>query len=169
MCEADGIRAKWNKTQFILQNGTLVNPPSEFCASLPRVILDGFLTDASLNTSTCYDIIRTNDTAAWKSITFNVLDMPEKKSVIEERIHSLQQLGLSNEFVRLIPHVEITGNQSLMQLLECCESGTLLLRKPRSSYYPGLSPALLQLHRTETTFGRVVSHSPSKEFVCCEL
>eukprot|EP00668_Euglena_longa_P016283 GGOE01020519.1.p1 GENE.GGOE01020519.1~~GGOE01020519.1.p1 ORF type:complete len:644 (-),score=189.63 GGOE01020519.1:153-2084(-) len=166
----DGVRAYWNGTRFLSRLGNEFLAPPYFTKELPSdVILDGELFSGRKKFQFTVGVVKSSAKAPlWRSLTYQVFDVPSLKKPFEERITFLEERfgerkGL--EFVRVVEHTRCGGIGDLLAKLKVVEregGEGLMLRQPGSMYVGVRSNTLLKVKSIHDYEAKVIAHERGK-------
>ncbi|KZV61293.1 DNA ligase/mRNA capping enzyme [Peniophora sp. CONT] len=151
----DGVRTYWNGRAMKSRLGNKFTPPKWLTDKLPTdFTLDGELFTGRGNFQDTVSIVKTMNSSKWKSVTFQIFDIPSSgDKVFEARVAEMKKLfGPGGQYacdeVVVLEHEQARDRQHVLdKLQEITEVGGegLMLRKPGSLYEPRRSAALMKV------------------------
>lgn len=158
----DGVRAYWDRKQFLSRQGNPFHAPGWFTAPLPPMPLDGELWLARKAFQRTVSIIRRQDQSDhWKQLCYVVFDAPAVPAPFEERLHKVGKHCYGHSpYFRVLEHFRCKGRVHLLSELErvCALGGEgVMLRKAGSLYEARRSPTLLKVKKFLDGEARVVA------------
>ncbi len=161
----DGVRARWDGRQLITRGGHIVNAPAWFIDGFPKQVLDGELWIARNRFDEVSAIVRSKiaDEIKWKSVTFQVFDLPMSPKTFAERYEQLRQIvnESTSPFLFFIAQKQLANKHQLRQWLddvEAQEGEGLMLHHKQARYEHKRSKNLLKLKKVYDAEARVVEH-----------
>lgn len=165
----DGVRCYWNGTQLLTRNGNEIHAPSWFISQLPSTPLDGELWAGrgGYQKVTRAVLDETPNEAQWRTVTYQVFDLPHSSAAFEERQKILKALisKQPRSNVKLVKHTRVENLATIEQTLESIiEKGGegLMLRIPASNYESGRSDYLLKYKRRQDSEARVIAYQAGR-------
>jgi DNA ligase-1 len=162
----DGVRAYWDRTQFLSRQGNRFYAPEWFLNGLPKIPLDGELWIDRKTFQRTVSIVRRQDGGEhWKAVKYVVFDAPAAGGPFEQRLGVLNDAFASGSPTHAMIHIQriCRGLGDLRQRLAEVESvggEGLMLRQPASLYEAGRSSTLLKVKTFCDAEARVVQHLP---------
>ena len=161
----DGVRARWSGQHLITRGGHIISTPSWFTNGFPKQALDGELWIARNRFDDVSAIVRRNiaDDIKWKSVTFQVFDLPMSSKTFAERYEQLRQIvnESTSPFLFFIAQKQLANKRQLHQWLddvEAQEGEGLMLHHKQARYEHKRSKNLLKLKKVYDAEARVVEH-----------
>lgn len=163
----DGVRAYWNGREFISRLGNKYYAPAWFCSSLPKnIILDGELWLERKAFQKTVSIVRRQDESKdWKSITYQIFDMPECKKPFAYRVIDMKKQLKKLKYAEILDQQMCEGIEHLKSELARVESlggEGLMLRDPESMYRAGRNSTLLKVKTFHDAEATVIEHLPGE-------
>ncbi|KAF9442750.1 hypothetical protein P691DRAFT_810139 [Macrolepiota fuliginosa MF-IS2] len=151
----DGVRTYFDGRQMISRLGNPFTPPQWFLEKLPKdVTLDGELFGGRGEFQSTVSIVKTVNSPNWKSITFQVFDVPSRgNEPFEARFALLKELfgpggSYYSEQIVVVEQELAQDRQHVLDKLKEVEAmggEGLMLRKPGSLYEGYRSSTLLKI------------------------
>ncbi|MCU6433637.1 DNA ligase [Undibacterium sp. Jales W-56] len=161
----DGVRAYWDGQQLRFRSGKLIHAPIWFTAALPGHALDGELWMGRRRFDQVSAAVRRQepDDAEWKTITYQLYELPNGEGDFSQRIASLQaSVAKANvAWLQVLPQARVTDKASLkQQLAQVVSDGGegLMLHRADASWQTGRSELLLKLKPQLDAEAVVVAH-----------
>lgn len=161
----DGVRARWNGRHLVTRGGHVISAPSWFTDGFSKQALDGELWITRNRFDEVSAIVRSKiaDKIKWKSVTFQVFDLPMSSKIFAERYEQLQQIvnESTSPFLFYIAQKKLTNKRQLHQWLDDVEAQGgegLMLHHKQARYEHKRSKKLLKLKKVYDAEARVVGH-----------
>lgn len=162
----DGVRAYWNRRDFVSRNGHVFHSPAWFKLCMPPIHLDGELWIERKAFQRTVSIVRSQNAGElWRDVKYMVFDAPAYGGPFEARLDVARQAvyGQGAEHLRVLYHFECQGidhlRRKLAQVAILGGEG-LMLRQPGSHYETGRSSTLLKVKQFQDAEARVIAHLP---------
>jgi DNA ligase 1 len=161
----DGVRALWDGKNLRFRSGKLIHAPAWFTALLPNHALDGELWMGRRNFDRLSAAVRRKEAvdAEWKTITYQLYELPNGAGSFNERIAMLQasvaQAALP--WLQVLPQVRVMDNAALkLKLAQVVGAGGegLMLHHADAAWQTGRSDVLLKLKPQQDAEAQVVGH-----------
>jgi DNA ligase-1 len=161
----DGVRALWDGNTLRFRSGKLIHAPVWFTASLPRHALDGELWMGRHRFDRLSAAVRRHDPldAEWKTITYQLYEMPGGAGSFSARIATLQASAAhaALPWLHVLPQARVTDQAALKLKLDQVvrEGGEgLMLHRADALWQTGRSDVLLKLKPQQDAEALVVAH-----------
>ncbi len=165
----DGVRALWDGRQLRFRSGGLVMAPAWCSDALPPVVLDGELWAGRGGFEQAVGTVRraTPDDAAWRSLRYQLFDLPGDPRPFAERAAALAALvsSLRRPFVQAVAQRSLPDAAALARELAAVEAAGgegLMLHRAHARWVPGRSADLLKLKPWADAEGVVIAHLPGR-------
>ncbi|HJW55016.1 MAG TPA: DNA ligase, partial [Burkholderiaceae bacterium] len=148
----DGVRAYWDGKTLAFRSGRPIHAPAWFTAQLPAHALDGELWMGRRSFEQLSAAVRRQEPfdAEWKSISYQVYELPGGAGSFGERIAAMQesvaQAGVP--WLRVLPQVRVADRAALqLKLAQVVRDGGegLMLHRADAAWQTGRSDVLLKL------------------------
>ncbi|RHZ62883.1 hypothetical protein Glove_334g34 [Diversispora epigaea] len=166
----DGVRAFWcgKKGKFFSRLGNVYEAPDWFTKDLPRdVDFDGELFGGRGKFQSTVSIVKAGK-EEWKSITYEIFDMPSyAEAPFEDRMSYIKDLFKEKKttYARIVEQRRCKSAKDIFDELKRVESlgaEGLMLRKPKSKYVCGRSNTLLKVKSFFDGEALVEGYEPGK-------
>ncbi|MFM2068165.1 MAG: hypothetical protein RLZZ584_3074 [Pseudomonadota bacterium] len=166
----DGVRAWWDGQRLLFRSGAPLPAPAWFTAALPRRALDGELWLARGRFDALSGLLRQEhglDDPLWRSVSYQLFELPEAPGTFAERVVALQALVAAAG----APHLRVNEQRRLADtaalqrwLAEVVAGGGegLMLHLADAPYVTGRSEVLLKLKPQADAEAVVIAHLPGK-------
>lgn len=161
----DGVRAYWDGQQLRFRSGKIIHAPAWFTAALPKHALDGELWMGRRRFDQVSAAVRRQepDDAEWKSISYQLYELPNGEGDFSQRIASLQaSVAKANvTWLQVLAQTRIADKASLkLQLAQVVHGGGegLMLHRADATWQTGRSELLLKLKPQLDAEAVVVAH-----------
>ncbi|KAL1659539.1 hypothetical protein GGF50DRAFT_107403 [Schizophyllum commune] len=169
----DGVRVYYDGERMWSRLGNLFTPPQWFLDKLPKnVHLDGELFGGRGTFQSTVSIVKTINSPHWKTITFQVFDIPSLASQpFEARLNALKKLvgkrggSHRSRLVNLVWQEKVRDRQHVLDHLKHIEElggEGVMLRKPESEYEFRRSGTLLKVKTFHDAEAIVTGYVPGK-------
>ncbi|KAF8600119.1 DNA ligase/mRNA capping enzyme [Ceratobasidium sp. AG-I] len=163
----DGVRVYYDGKKMWSRLGNPFTPPQEFLDRLPKdVTLDGELFGGRGKFQDTVSIVKTVNSPHWKNITFQIFDIPSRKSeAFEERVAYLKQHLSKIPQMEVVEHTMCKSRDHLLATLKDVERDGgegVMLRQPGSEYEGKRSSSLLKVKTFYDGEAKVVGYEPGK-------
>ncbi|KAJ9441857.1 DNA ligase [Diplonema papillatum] len=164
----DGVRAYWDGANFLSRNGNVFTAPSWFSQSIPAgVELDGELFGGRGAFQSTVGVVKSSEAhTGWKSLTYEVFDIPSEKLAWESRLQAMAtKLAGCDKYIRVVDQY-VCKNKAMVES-ELCRvlalgGEGLMLRQPGSMYVHKRSSTLLKVKKFSDLEAIVVAHEKGK-------
>ncbi len=161
----DGVRAYWDGKNLKFRSGKPIHAPAWFTAQFPAHALDGELWMARHSFDRLSAAVRRQAPleAEWKSITYQLYELPEGEGGFGERLATLQAsvAQASVPWLRVLPQVHVSDKAALkLKLAQVVREGGegLMLHRADAAWQTGRSDVLLKLKPQQDAEALVVAH-----------
>ncbi|KAG6832402.1 hypothetical protein H0H92_002670 [Tricholoma furcatifolium] len=166
----DGMRAYYDGKDMFSRLGNRLTPPEWFLNKLPKdVTLDGELFGGRGRFQSTVSIVKTINSPHWKSLTFQIFDIPSKGNLpFEQRIEFLKKL-FGPGGTHACDHVNVVEQEKAICKQHVCDKlkeveglggEGLMLRMPASEYEGGRSRTLLKIKSFYDAEAVVIGYTP---------
>jgi DNA ligase 1 len=165
----DGVRAYWDGNSLRFRSGRLIHAPAWFTAQFPAHALDGELWMGRQSFERLSAAVRRQvpmDTE-WKSISYQVYELPNGVGSFSERIATLQasvaQAGVP--WLHVVAQTRVNDSAALkMKLAQVVREGGegLMLHRADAVWQTGRSDVLLKLKPHQDAEAVIVAHEAGK-------
>jgi DNA ligase 1 len=165
----DGVRAVWDGSAFHTRAGNEIHAPNWFTKDLPKTPLDGELWLARGQFDALSGAVRKDVPidAEWKSITYNVFELPNAEGTFEARAKRIVELVKKAN----LPHLkavtqyrvkdEAELDKKLKKMVKNGGEG-LMLHRADAEYITGRNAALIKLKPLFDAEATVVAYTSGK-------
>lgn len=169
----DGVRGYWDGKQLITRQGNLINSPSWFTKSWPKIPIDGelwFDRDQFQALLSCVIKIKpekNQTTSCWRDVRFMMFDLPQHQGTFNVRVNKMQSLLIHNPspYLAMISQVQLKSISALdIRLNEVVKNqGEGLMLHLASAYYQaGRNSALMKLKKHQDAEAIIIGHTQGK-------
>lgn len=165
----DGVRAIWDGQALRFRSGRLIAVPAWFTAGWPAQPMDGELWLERGRFQALSGIVRreTPDEAAWRSVRYQVFDLPGSPEGYAARAARLQAWvpRLGQSWVQAVPQRRVADAAELQRLMASVVRGGgegLMLHRADALWQAGRSEALLKLKPLHDAEAVVIGHEPGQ-------
>ena len=165
----DGVRAVWDGNAFHTRQGNAIHAPVWFTKDLPQMPLDGELWLARGQFDALSGAVRKNVPidAEWKSITYNIFELPDAEGTFEERakriVEIVKQANLPH--LKAVAQYRVKDEAELklrMKKMVAKGGEGLMLHRADAEYMTGRNAALIKLKPLFDAEATVVAHTPGR-------
>lgn len=165
----DGVRAYWDGKTLAFRSGRPIHAPAWFTAQLPAHALDGELWMGRRSFEQLSAAVRRQEPldAEWKSISYQVYELPGGAGSFSERIAAMQdsvaQAGVP--WLRVLPQVRVADRAALqLKLAQVVRDGGegLMLHRAAAAWQTGRSDVLLKLKPQQDAEAVVIAHEAGR-------
>lgn len=165
----DGIRAYWNGAELLSKNGNKIYAPAWFIKDFPNFKLDGELWTQRADFENIQNIVLDKTPSEkWKSITYNIFEVPYEKGDFDERLNKIKQWQKANKnkYIKIIPQIICKNkkhlNKYLNELIKLKAEG-VILKNPNIPYFEGRNKNILKIKKFFDMEGLVIGINKHKD------
>jgi DNA ligase-1 len=165
----DGVRALWDGQHLRFRSGRQIAAPAWFLAALPAAPLDGELWLGRHRFDALSGTVRKEVPldAEWRSLHYQVFDMPQGQGPFSERAERLAALvqAAHQPWLQAVPQTRISDAAHLhahLQAVVAAGGEGLMLHRADALWTPGRSDAVRKLKAVPDEEGVVVGHLAGK-------
>jgi DNA ligase 1 len=162
----DGVRGYWDGQRLLTRAGNPIAAPSWFTAGWPSTPLDGELWAGRGQFAQAVSTVRNQvpDDAAWRTLQYQVFDLPAHGAAFDQRIPALQAVvqQIRQPWVQAVAQATVSSAATLQTLLhDTVQAGGegLVLHRGSAHYAAGRSDDLRKLKPLDDAEGLVVAHA----------
>lgn len=165
----DGVRAIWDGQTLRFKSGRLIHAPPWFTKNFPACCLDGELWIERGQFDRVSSIVRQQfpDDQAWRTISFNVFDLPSSTSTFTLRIEEMKSFTQHGDipWLKVVEQFRIQNELELQDLLASVihQGGEgLMLHQANARWEVGRNRQRLKLKPFDDAEAIVMGHEPGK-------
>ncbi|ELA4253230.1 DNA ligase [Campylobacter coli] len=171
----DGVRGIWEVGKFKTRQDNPIYTPSYFTYNFPSFKLDGELWIARAKFDEVSALIRDNlDSSLWKSVTYNVFDVPNAceefkltSCTLSNRLKVLEQYLQQNPnpYIKIIKQIPIKDQEHLKEFYKDIvlnKGEGVVIRKDLAPYEKGRSKNAFKLKPYEDAECKVIGYTEGK-------
>ncbi len=148
----DGVRAYWDGQQLVSRQGNIYPAPVWFTQGFPHQALDGELWLGREQFQQLVSIVKKKQPidSEWKTVQYFVFDLPQSKSIFNQRLKTLQALikHSNSPYLHLVEQYRVADKSTLMRTLnQVVDAGGegLMLHHADALYHSGRNTDLLKV------------------------
>ena len=165
----DGVRAYWNGQQLVSRQGNIYPAPVWFTQGFPHQALDGELWLGREQFQQLVSIVKKKQPIdnEWKTVRYFVFDLPQSKSIFNQRLKTLQALvkHSNSPFLQLVEQFRLTDKAELFETLDQVVNAGgegLMLHHADALYHSGRNADLLKVKLFYDAEAVVIAHYEGK-------
>ncbi len=161
----DGIRAYWDGKNLYTKNGNIIHSPKYFTKNFPDFELDGELWTKRNDFENIQSIVLdTKPSKKWKSITYNIFEVPNAKGDFLARLKKAKKWFYShpNTYIKIIKQIKCKDKKHLEKYLNniiSLNGEGLIVKNALKPYHTGRSSYVFKVKKFLDDEGEVIGYN----------